>query len=174
MKKIDWSSILVDIIFFIVGLCLYMWADKVTNLVSILIGIVFIIYGLYMIIYYFRINNKNGIDNFKLVYGIIAMVFGGILVIKTSFLKELISFVIGIYIVLASIFKMQEAIDLKDKYPGYSKPLIVSIIGLIIGLLCTIGKFIIPDIINMIIGLMLMVYSVLDIISLVMISVNKK
>lgn len=164
--------ILADIVFFIVGLCLYLWAQEITNLVSIVVGVVLILYGLWMTIYYFRDKDKNAISNFKLVYGIGALVFGIILVTKTSFLKELISFVIGIYIVLASIFKMQEALSLKDIYIGYKKPLILSIIGLVIGILCIVGKFIVPDVVNMIIGLVLMIYSILDIISTIMINLQ--
>ena len=50
-----------------------------------------------MIVYYFRTKTKDAIDNFKLIYDIINLVFESVLVVKTYFLKELVSFVIGIY-----------------------------------------------------------------------------
>lgn len=165
--------ILTDVLFFIIGLCLYLWAQEITNLISIIIGVIFILYGILMVIYYFKNKDGDTLSNFKLIYGIFAFVFGMILVTRTSFLKELISFVIGIYIVLASIFKMQESLRLKDVYIGYKKPLILSVIGLVIGILCIIGKFIVPDFINMIIGLVLMLYSFIDIINIIIIDTKK-
>ena len=43
------APIIVDFILFALGVCLIVWADKVTNAISIAIGSLFILYALYKI-----------------------------------------------------------------------------------------------------------------------------
>ena len=112
-------------------------------------------------------------DNFKLIFGIVAIVLGGILIFKTDFLKELISFIIGIYVVLTSLLKLQEALTLqKTVGVKLTKAIVISIIEIIIGVLCIFGKFIVPDFFIKFIGIMLMIYSVLGIYNQIVIGKN--
>lgn len=173
MKKNIISSLLILIALFIFGLSLVIWAENVTNIVSIVFGCITIIYGLAILIDYIRKDIKTLNDNLKLIFGIITIVLGGILVFKTNFLKELISFIIGIYVVLTSLLKLQETMNVQKSLGiKLTKNIIISVVEIIIGVLCIFGKFIVPDFFVKFIGIMLMIYSVLGIYNQIVISKN--
>ncbi len=173
MKNNKINEVLMYICILLLGVILIVWADKVTNTVSILLGILAIIYAASKIIYYFKNKERVIADNLELIYAIIILVIGLVLIIKVNFLKELISFIIGIYILLSSIIKLSENINLgKSLNTKLTGPVILSILGILIGILCIAGKFILPNAIVIYIGIMLIVYSIISIISLIM--TNKK
>lgn len=174
MNKKNLSAILFNFGVLLVGICLILWADKVTNLVSIALGCLICLYGIINIVSYFKVKDKLFSDTVHFIYGIFILVFGFVLIFRVDFLKELISFIVGIYITLASIIKLYDVIiTRKNNSIKLTGSLILSIIGLLIGLLCIAGKFLIPDIILKFIGYMLVVYSLIDTSNLIIIGKNK-
>ena len=170
MKKEFWSEALMLGCTLIVGVCLMIWADKVTTLVSILLGCLAILYGIIAFINYFTNKDRIIHDRMQFIFGIVVLVIGFVLIFKVDFLKELISFIIGIYIVLSSILRLQESINvgkaLNEKMNG---AIILSILGIVIGIMCIVGKFIVTDMIVKYIGIMLIIYSIISFIELIMI-----
>lgn len=173
MKKTFLAEIIMLLCTLILGISLVVWADKVTSIASIMLGIIAILYGVVACVNYFRNQDKLMNDRLTFIYGIVIMVMGFVLVFKVDFLKELISFIIGIYIIFTSGIKLHESImvgkNLNVKLKGAT---ILAIVGIIIGLLCIAGKFLIPDMIVMYIGIMLIIYSVISIVELILL--NKK
>ncbi len=170
MKKEITSEILMSICVLILGVCLTIWADKVTTVVSIVLGCVAVFYGISILVNYFRNKEKVFNDNLEFVLGIIVLVIGGIFIFKVEFLKELISLVIGIYILLASVFRLIETIKLeKSINTKITSSIVLSILGIIIGIMCITFKFLFPDIIVTYIGVLLIIYSVINISNLVII-----
>ena len=144
MKKEFWYEIALYACMLILGLALAMWAEKVTNIVSILLGVLALVYAAFGFISFFQDKERKVEDNAKLIYAIVMLVIGGILIFKVGFLKELVSFVIGIYIFITSLLKLSQTIKIKNK--------IGIILSGILGGLCalvmkeTLGRNI-PDII---------------------------
>lgn len=174
MNKKNLSAILFNFGVLLVGICLILWAEKVTNFVSISLGCLICLYGIITIVSYFKVKDKLFNDTLHFIYGIFILVIGSVLIFRVDFLKELISFIVGIYIVLASIIKLYDVIiTRKNNSVKLTGSLVLSIIGLLIGLLCIAGKFLIPDIILKFIGYMLVVYSLIDTSNLIIIGKNK-
>lgn len=174
MEKKKISAILFNFIILILGICLIMWADKVTSLVSILLGCLIGLYGIVNIVSYFRVKDKIFNDTVHFVYGIFILVFGFVLIFRVDFLKELISFIVGIYITLASGIKLYDYFLVKkNDNTKLTSSLVLSLVGLIIGILCIVGKFLIPDIILVVIGYMLVVYSLVDTANIVILGKNR-
>ena len=170
MKKEIGNEIIMNIGILLLGICLTLWADKVTNLVSILLGIIAVVYAVYGFIGYFRNKERQIVDNLQLIYAITMLVIGGILIFKVDFLKELVSFIIGIYILLSSIIRLQEVIQVgKDLNTKVTSSIILSLVGIFIGVMCIVGKFLVPDIIITYIGILLIIYSIINVVNLVMI-----
>ena len=98
----------------------------------------------------------------------IAMVIAGIfLITQTSFIKEIISFIVGIFIIFESMVRLQDSLKLRKASKEAAKmPLILSSVSLICGVLCIFGKILIPDIFLQILGVMLILFSFADISSL--------
>lgn len=167
MKKEVLSEVLMSVCVLILGICLAVWADKVTKLVSILLGCLAVIYGISAFVSYFSNKEKLFNDNMEFIVGIVVLVIGGILIFKVDFLKELVSFVIGIYILLSSALRLFETIKLGKKLNSkMTTNVILSIIGIIIGILCITFKFLFPDMIVTYIGILLIIYSVITIANL--------
>ena len=174
MIKKNLNAILFNFGILVLGICLIIWADKVTSLVSILLGSIIVLYGIISIISYFKVKDKVFNDTLHFVYGIFILVIGSVLIFRVDFLKELISFIIGIYIVLASVIKLHEYIIVKkNNNIKLTSSLVLSIIGLVLGILCIVGKFLIPDIIVLLIGYILVMYSLVDTANMVILGKNK-
>lgn len=167
MKNSFLSELLTFFCIFALGICLTIWADKVTDVGSIFLGILAIVYGIIVFVNYFRNKKKVINDRLSFLFGIVILVIGFVLVIRTDFLKELISFIIGIYVILTSSFKLCECISIMKKTKTkMTTSIILSSIGIFVGLLCILGKLIIPNVIVSYIGILIIIYSIVSIINL--------
>ena len=154
--------IIADVILLAFGVCLLVWADKVTSFISIAIGSFFIIYALYNFISYIRAKEDEKQIS-KIVVGLAMLIAGIFLCVQTDFIKESISFVIGSFIIIMSIIRLQDALKFRTLSPDFLLPAILSITGIITGLLCILGKIIIPDLVLQILGVMLSIFAISNI-----------
>lgn len=174
MIKKNYKLILFNIGMLLLGVFLVLWADKVTKLVSILLGLLIILYGGLNIVNYFKVKEKETRDNIHFIYGIFILIIGFVLIFRVDFIKELISFVVGIYIILASCIKLHNYFVLKkNNDTKLTSSLVLSIIGIVIGILCLVGKFFIPDVVLMLVGYVLIIYSLIDIINIIILGKTK-
>ena len=164
------APIIVDILLLAFGICLLIWADKVTSFISITIGIIFILYGIYNFIDYIRANKEQK-SVASIITGIALTIAGVFLCVQTNFIKESISFIVGIFIIIISLIRLQDALSLRNLGPNYRLPAILSIIGIAAGVLCVVGKVMISDIFIQILGVMLIIFAVSNIAN--NISINK-
>ena len=155
-----------DIVMLALGICLLIWADKVTSFISIAFGAIMLVYAAYIFIDYLRSKQNAGTKIFTSLALCIAGLF---LIINNSFLKELVSVIIGIFIVIIGILKLQDALHSKAFNPKYQTPLILALVEILCGVLCITGRFIVPDIILQVLGVLLIIASLSDIIGGIMI-----
>lgn len=169
-KNIKSNDMIVSILLFIIGLSIFIWADKVTNTVSLILGGVLIGYCVLSGIAFFKNKETNAIS---ILVTVVILVMGLILVIRPSIIGEIISFVVGIYILLSSLSNLNMTLNNKQS-EKYNWNLALSIIGIVLGVLCILGKILIPNLILRYLGLMLMIYSVIDIMGIKSIKLIKK
>lgn len=163
-----------NIILLALGICLLIWADKVTTMISIVIGATFLVCAAYNFIAYYRIENRTIGDNTKLVSAIALAIAGGFLIIQSGFIKEVISVFIGVFLLIESIFRMQDVLASKAYNPNYKNALILSLIGVICGALCVFGKIIVPNFLLQLLGAMLIVFAFVDMTGGIMVSKSSK
>ncbi|MCR4753351.1 MAG: DUF308 domain-containing protein [Candidatus Saccharibacteria bacterium] len=162
-SKAFFAPALIDIIMLALGITLLIWADKVVNGISMAIGGLFILYAAYNFIAYLR-SEKKAADTTKLIAGIAMVIAGIFLISQTGFIKEIISFIVGTFIIIASMIRLQDSFKLRKINKETAKiPLVLSSISLICGVLCILGKILIPDIFLQILGVMLIIFSFSDI-----------
>ncbi len=168
MKKIEEVATSLALLF--VGVSLFLWAEKVTNLVSIILGVIMLLYSLFLLISIRKdLSNNKG----ELTLAIILLIGGIVLLVKPEIIKETISFVIGIFIIITSISKLNVAIN-NSKKTRSKTGVYLSILGIVLGLLCLLGKLIIPDIVLKFVGFLVIVYSLSNIINTILLPSNKK
>ena len=166
MKDKKMSDIVLAICLLVFGIFLVIWADRITKMVSILLGIVGILYAVMMFINYFKVKDKTFGNTLSFVYGIFILVIGFILIFRVNFLKELISFIVGIYIVLSSTLKLHEILSLQKKdNVKLNSSVIMTLVLILLGILCICGKSLVPDMIVRFIGVILVIYSVMFIVN---------
>ena len=165
-KKI-FAPIIIDVLMLALGISLLIWAGTITNIISMTIGVIFMLYAAYNFIAYFRIKEKRPRDVPMLITAIALLVAGIFLFTQTDFIKESISFIVGIFIILESMLRMQDALIFRKSHPdSYKVPFILAFIGLICGVLCILGKILIPDIMFQMLGAMLVIFAFADISSI--------
>ena len=163
-----------NVILLALGICLLIWADKVTTLISVAVGVLFLVCGFYNFIAWYRVENRNVTDNAKLFTAIALAIAGGFLIIEQDFLKELISIIVGIFLLIESIFRLQDALNSKNYNPNYKNSLILAGIGVVCGALCIFGKIIIPDLMIQILGVLLIIFAVADMTGGIMVAKSAK
>ncbi|MCQ2570770.1 MAG: DUF308 domain-containing protein [Candidatus Saccharibacteria bacterium] len=173
IKKFS-MPISLNVILLALGLCLVIWADKVTSLISIVMGVMLLVVAAYDFIAWYRVENRNMSDNAKLVTSIVFAIAGGFLIINNGFLKELISIVIGIFLLIEGILRLQDTLNSKSYNKNFNNSLILAFIGIVCGALCLFGKIIVPDLMIQVIGIMLIIFAIVDATGGIMISKSAK
>jgi len=141
---------------FAVGVCLVVWADKVTEWIMMTLGVLALVAAAVHTVKYVRTKPEE-----RTVTGLCGIVLVGalgvMLVSRADFIKEAISFVIGVYIILSCLLQLMAASGRSRVWP---------VIGVIIGVMCVMGKFIVPNALATITGVALMVYGVVYLLGL--------
>lgn len=167
------APIIVDVVLFILGFCLLIWAEKVTDAISIGIGALFVIYALYNFIDYYRAKPEDK-HIVNLITGIAMAIAGVFLCIKTGFIKEAISYIVGAFIIIVSIARLQDALKLRKFGGDYLLSLLMAVIGLAAGTLLIIFKIFIIDILMQVIGAFIVVFAVSNIVGHISLARAKK
>lgn len=163
----DKSSILMSIILLIIGIFLFINPAEMVKFITYIIGVAFVVFGAIKLYDYYK--NKDTIPNIQLTIGITAIVIGIITMFCNGVIEFAIRLVMGGYILANGINKLIVALNSKnynDKWIG----LVVVASLLIIGGLYIILK---SNIVLSTIGLVLVIYSTIDIISYIMYPKNK-
>lgn len=160
-KKTGWVSILESLIFTILGIVLVYKPEGTVKFISGVLGAVFILVGIYKIINYFVTKGENDFFNYDLIYGLTAIVIGIVAMAYMNIIGSVFRIIIGVWIVYTSFVRINSAIQIKRI--GSSS----WIFGLILAILMLIGGlYVIIDAnaIIVTIGIIMIVYSVMDII----------
>lgn len=152
-----------NLVTLIIGACLVIWADNVTNFMSLVLGVLLLIIATYYVIDYFR-NNKRE-DGDKEISKVIAAIFlaliGFFFINNASFIKEFISFIVGAYFIISGLMGLHDSLSLKKSNPNdYQKPLFFAVLSIVFGALCVLGKLVVPDLMLRILGVMMILFSI--------------
>lgn len=162
LRKTGIISILESIIFIILGLILIWKADLAVRVISFLIGGSFIAIGISKVIKYFSMHKKHyELYNYELIYGLMTIVIGGIVIYYCNAIETILRIVIGIWIIYSSFIKL--SLSLKMKEVGvqlWIYSLLLSIVMFICGLYVILNS----GTIMVTIGIVMIIYSVIDIV----------
>lgn len=161
LKKTGYISILESILFAILGIILIVRPEETIKVISYILGACFILVGIYKIIGYIQMKEKNDIYNYHLIYGIMAIVIGLIAIIYSTTIGTVFRIIIGIWIIYSSVIRATSSLRLKAlKSNMWIYTLILSIIMFGCGLYIALNE----GTIIMTIGILMLIYAVMDII----------
>ena len=164
MKNIkkDTTSLLISILFLIVGILLFSNSEGVVKFVTYIVGALFIILGIGKMFSYYRMSKKMNINNTgDLIVGIVAIIVGIVIIFCSSAIEFLIRIIMGAWILYSGIIKLIYALKLKEfKLKLWTFVLGVSILMIICGLYIIIKS----NLVFQAIGLVLIIYSIMEIV----------
>lgn len=157
LKKTGIVSIAESIVFIILGIVLVWKADLAIKVISYILGLIFIIVGIFKIIQYFNMHKKN----YELIYGLMAIVIGTITIYYSSTIETILRIIIGIWIIYSSFIKLTLSLKMKKmEIKIWSYSLILALIMFCCGLYIILNS----GTIIATIGIIMIIYSVIDII----------
>ena len=175
MTKLLKSSIWSSIALIILGFLLIFYSEVTIISISYVIGGILIAIGVFALLKYISNINKDVKNEIDIVYGIGTIILGIIVISSPKAIASIIPFVLGVLIVINSTAKIDYSFKLrKNKNNLWVSTLIVALIALICGVLLIFNPFAGAEFITKIIGIILVVYAILDIVSTIRISKELK
>lgn len=154
------SSLLNSILFFVIGAILFTAADKVIQAVSIGIGIILAVIAVIEFTLFYLSTKKEYIDNKTgdLIFGIVLLILAIIFIFFSSIVEHFIRFIVGSWILFSGIMRLINALTMNNKNTKFIPLLIVSILLIAVG----IYTIVIGNIIIQYIGIIMMIYAVIE------------
>ena len=165
-KKGFTSSIITSIILAVLGILLIVATEATIISISYIIGGILILLGFFGLVDYIRKIDTETKTSVDLVYGIVTVILGVLIVMNPKAIASIINYVLGIIIVISSAVKLNYAIQLKGNNNSLWKSTIIfSLITTICGLILIFKPFTGAIVATKIIGVIVLIYAILNIIS---------
>lgn len=174
-KRIFWASIASTLVMLIFGILLFIFPETVIKSVAIAMGAIFIMIGVIPIINYFRFRATGFTTTFSFLLGIFCIVAGLILLMNENILGTIIPILTGVWMIINSINRISISMDLRDdKIPFWVITFIYAILTLVAGVLLILDPVNGGKLVTKTIGIIICVYSALDVIDLILIRIKAK
>lgn len=172
-NKILIGSIILNGLFLLFGVIIYLNPVITLELTGIILGIYFLLFGLYTI-YEFIIRDNNPLFKFNLIWGILFIIVGFLVMINPFKIVKILTFALGIYLTVVAIRKIIESFKLKKiEYDGWSLTLVIAIILLVFGIFIMINPMASMDIVELT-GIFIILASILEICNSIMLYTKAK
>ena len=162
-KKIGWTSILTSLCFAILGLVVAYYPNTTFKVISNVLGAILIAYGVIKIIEYFKMKDISSMYSAELSFGVIAALLGIVVIVCSDMIEAMIRILIGIWIIYSGIMRIGLAVKLQ-KFDSNNRVWIAGLVIALIMLFCGIYIITNPGAIMMYIGIIMVVYAIMDII----------
>lgn len=163
------TSLLTSIALFVIGALLFNNPSEIIETISKIFGVILVVVGLFKIVIYVRRKNKGiPVTNLNLASGIAILIVGALFIFLAGAFETTLRFIIGIWILLSGINKLIAVIALGSQNKNFASMIIISIVLIILG-----GYIIlVSNLIISMIGLLLMIYSAIEIASYIIYKVS--
>ena len=167
MKDFLKSSIATSIFLIILGILLVFQSEMTIMAISYVIGGILVAIGALALIRYIKkAADKESTSELDIIYGIVTIIFGVIIIQNYQALSSIIPIVLGVTIIVSSVGKLNYAFQLKaDDNQLWKTTMIISIISTICGVVLLFNPFSAAIGIMKIIGIFIIVYAILDLVS---------
>ena len=164
------SSLLSSILFFILGAILFTKADEVISVVSIIIGVILAIVGIVSLTYYYFKAKQQIYMKRNLIYGILSLLIAVIFIFFANIVEHFIRYIVGAWILFSGIMRLINVLSMHNKNTKFFPLLLVSIALIGLGVITIINGDIIPQTV----GILMMVYSAIEIVGYIFYTKDKQ
>lgn len=142
VKNYEKYSILISILMIILSIFLILKPLKSLEVFVIAFSIIMLINGISSFISYFQIDKEERLFSFDLIIGLITIISGIFIFIYRLDLINIFPIILGIWIIVNNLFKIQLSINLSViKNSGWVYLVILSILMIVLGILLITNPF---------------------------------
>lgn len=158
LKRSNWTDIIISLIFILFGGLLVARPEATVAAISILLGILFIAMGLLKLIEYYTSDPK---EDMLLTFSLISVVIGIIIICVPGKMMDLFGVIVGLWIIVVGIMDLQVVLTWREvKSPYWTTSLLLTILMILAGIIIVVNQAILPKTI----GVLVIIYGILDII----------
>lgn len=168
-KKCERNMLLGTVLTLVLGMVLAFEPQNSIKIISGIIAGMFCLIGVVFLITFIKQNKMERMTSFSLVLGVILIGIGVFLFVNIESLVNFITLLIGIAVLIKSLFKVQFAINIKDLSDKWNINLIVGLIGCVLGVVLLFNPWDSAVLFLRIVGIILAVGSVAEIIEVVLV-----
>lgn len=141
LKEMKWNMMLSAALYMALGLILVIFPATTAHTVCYLIAGIAIVIGMVNLVVYFTRNITRNYYRNDFVTGLMLMILGIFVIYKVSLVIELVSFILGLCIIVSGLFKLQGALDVQRMGGNAVLILGVAVVNVVIGILMVLNPF---------------------------------
>lgn len=143
IRRYEKNSIFISILMLILGLLLVFKPVESALVVVYMFGTFILVDGIIHMVSYFKTKADIRVMNFEFAEGILEILSGIIILFNAKYLLSFLAILLGIWIIIKSIAKMQMALNIKIyEQSSWGLVLAFAIISLIIGIFIVLNPMI--------------------------------
>lgn len=136
LKRVKWVYVLLSVFLAGMGICLFVWPDIPAVTICCAIGGGAVVLGIVKIVLYFLREVEAVGEQNDFAVGAMCVIAGAVLLIHPAAVLAMIPQVLGVYMLIDCVFKLQIALDAKRlQNGGWWLSLLVTVICIVWGLL---------------------------------------
>lgn len=164
LKIVKNMYIVMDVCLIIVGMLILFSPIRAINVLCKIFGFVLVMLGAVKIVGYFTKDIFQLAFQFDFALGIISAILGAVLIFRTSYMVEILSVCVGIFILIDGALKLQTAVDAKKfGIENWWLILVIALLVSIVGIILMVIPFAAQTMAAWIIGINLVLDGVLNI-----------
>ena len=164
IKKIKMYTLLVSLIYAIIGFIMLLNPQFVLDGFNYVIGVLALVYGVIYIAKFLGRKDYNTLSKFNLIIGLVCIIFGIYVLINPTLLSSIIPFAIGLLLIVDGFGKLKDSLTFKKvDYRRWWIGLVVAIIFVAFGIYIIVNAFNVSKLIIRIIGAILIIDALTDI-----------
>lgn len=173
MNKFFRSSMITSGFLMVLGILLLFQSEITILSISYVLGAILIAIGVLAIIRFIKNTNNSTKSELDIIYGVVTVILGLLIIQNPQAIASIIPIILGITIIINSATKLQYSFELKaNKNNQWKATMLVSIISTICGVVLLFNPFKGAVLLTQVVGIFIIIYSVLDIISTIAIKKN--
>ena len=163
-KRCEKNMLFSSVVTLVLGIVLAFEPGGSIKVITGLIAIIFLLIGVLQLVEYLRQSKVEKMMSLSLILGIILVSIGVFLFLNLESLVSFITTIIGIFLLVKSLFKIQYAFNIKGISEKWFYNLIVGLAGIGLGIILLVNPFKSAEVFLRIVGILLAIGSIAELI----------
>ena len=168
-KRCEKNMLFSTVLTLILGIVLAYSPEGSIKVITGIIAALFLLIGILQLVDYVKQSKVEKMMSLSLILGILLSVVGIFLFINLESLANFITTLIGIAILIKSLFKLQFAFNIRDISDKWFYNLIVGIVGIVLGIVFLVNPFDSAKMFLRIVGIIFIIGSIVELVEICMV-----